>query len=301
MECCVTARIIDGKAVAAAERERITGEVAELADGGVRPGLAAVLVGDDPASHVYVGMKERDCEQVGISSHGARLPADVDLETLLAEIDRLNASPEVSGIIVQMPLPDHLDASAAQERIDPRKDVDGLGPASMGRLLRGDPLFVPATPLGCAVLLAEADQPLAGSHVVIVGRSQLVGRPLANLLTIKGTDATVTVCHSRTADIAAHTRIADVVVMAIGRPRTLTADMVRPGATVIDVGITRTDQGLVGDVDYDDVAPVAGAITPVPGGVGPMTRAMLLRNTLVAARLQAGLAVGAGEGVPPTS
>ena len=284
------ASIIDGKAVAAAERERITAEVAALAERGVYPGLAAVLVGDDPASHVYVGMKERDCEQVGISNHGVRLPADVEQSALHAEIDRLNAAPEVTGIIVQMPLPDHLDANAAQERIDPRKDVDGLGPASMGRLLRGDPLFVPATPLGCAVLLETVDQSVAGKHVVVVGRSQLVGRPLANLLTIKGTDATVTVCHSRTTELAAHTRRADVVVMAIGRPRTLTGDMVRPGATVIDVGITRTDGGLVGDVDFDEVARVAGAVTPVPGGVGPMTRAMLLRNTLLAARLQAGLA-----------
>lgn len=284
----MSARRIDGKAVAAAERERVAAEVDELAGKGIRPGLAAVLVGDDPASHVYVGMKERDCEQVGITSLGARLPADTSQDTLSAEIDRLNADPAVSGIIVQMPLPDHLDAVAAQERIDPAKDVDGLGPAAMGRLLRGDPVFVPATPLGCAVLLEEHDIPVAGRDVVIVGRSQLVGRPLANLLTIKGRDATVTVCHSRTRDLAAHTRRADIVVMAIGRPRTLTADMVKPGAAVLDVGITRTDDGLVGDVDHDAVAEVAGALTPVPGGVGPMTRAMLLRNTLRAARLQAG-------------
>lgn len=283
----MTARRIDGKVVAAAERERVATEVAELAEKGIHPGLAAVLVGDDPASHVYVGMKERDCEQVGITSLGARLPADTTQEALSTEIDRLNADPAVSGIIVQMPLPDQLDAVAAQERIDPAKDVDGLGPAAMGRLLRGDPLFVPATPLGCAVLLEAHDIPVAGSHVVIVGRSQLVGRPLANLLTIKGRDATVTICHSRTRDLAEHTRRADIVVMAIGRPRTLTADMVKPGATVLDVGITRTDDGLVGDVDHDAVAEVAGALTPVPGGVGPMTRAMLLRNTLTAARLQA--------------
>lgn len=282
----MTAMILDGKAVAAAERERITGEVKSLVDAGRRPGLAAVLVGDDPASHVYVGMKERDCEQVGMTSHGARLPADIDQATLETEIDRLNADADVSGIIVQMPLPDQLDAISAQERIDPRKDVDGLGPEAMGRLLRGDPLFVPATPLGCAVLLEEYEIPVAGAHVVIVGRSQLVGRPLANLLTIKGRDATVTVCHSRTPDLGSFTRRADIVVMAIGRPNTLTADMVKPGATVIDVGITRTDDGLVGDVDFTGVAEVAGAITPVPGGVGPMTRAMLLRNTLLAASLQ---------------
>ena len=284
----MTATIIDGKAVAAAERERITADVKGLVDEGHRPGLAAVLVGDDPGSHIYVDMKERDCEQVGIASHGARLPADVDQATLHEVIDNLNADPQVNGIIVQMPLPDHLDAIAAQERIDPAKDVDGLGPAAMGRLLRGDPVFVPATPLGCAVLLEAFDIPVAGRHVVIAGRSQLVGRPLANLLTIKGRDATVTICHSRTPDLATWARQADIIVMAIGRPRTLTADMVRPGAAVIDVGITRTGDGLVGDVDFDAVAKVAGAITPVPGGVGPMTRAMLLRNTLRAARIQAG-------------
>ena len=284
----MTATLIDGKAVAAAERQAIAGEVAELVARGHRPGLAAVLVGDDPASHVYVGMKERDCEQVGIANHGARLPADVTGKELLSELDRLNADDAVSGIIVQMPLPSHLDEIAAQERIDPSKDVDGLGPASMGRLLRGDPLFVPATPLGCMVLLERFDIPVAGRHVVVVGRSQLVGRPLANLLTLKGTDATVTVCHSRTPDLGSLTRQADVVVMAVGRPRLLTGEMVRPGAAVIDVGITRTDDGLVGDVAFDEVVEVAGAITPVPGGVGPMTRAMLLRNTLTAARAQAG-------------
>lgn len=284
----MTATILDGRAVAAAERRRVASEVAELVRAGSRPGLAAILVGDDPASHVYVGMKERDCDEVGMASYGARLAADIDQATLHDEVDRLNADPAVSGIIVQMPLPAHLDAVAAQERIHPWKDVDGLGPIAMGRLMRGDPSFVPATPLGCAVLLEDAGVPVAGRHVVVVGRSQLVGRPLANLLTLKGTDATVTVCHSRTPDVGAFTRQADVVVVAAGRPGTLTADMVRPGAAVVDVGITRTEAGLVGDVVYDEVAEVAGAITPVPGGVGPMTRAMLLRNTLRAARMQAG-------------
>ena len=282
----MTARIIDGKAIAARQRQEIAGEVATLVAQGRRPGLAAVLVGDDPGSHVYVNMKERDCEQVGMANHGARLPASVDQDTLHDEIDRLNADPAVSGIIVQMPLPDHLDAVTAQERIAPEKDVDGLGPAAMGSLMRGDPVFVPATPLGCSVLLEESDIPVRGRHVVIVGRSQLVGRPLANLLTIKGRDATVTICHSRTTDLRSYTRQADVIIMAIGRPRTLTADMVRAGTAVIDVGITRTDEGLVGDVDFGPVAEVVAAITPVPGGVGPMTRAMLLRNTLIAARRQ---------------
>lgn len=281
----MTARIIDGKATAAQERARIATEVAELADKGVVPGLAAVLVGDDPASHVYVRGKERDCEAVGMRSLGARLPADATQDELHAEIDRLNADPAVSGIIVQMPLPPHLNATAAQERINPSKDVDGLHPHNGGRLLRGDPLFVPATPLGCQVLLTHYDIPIAGADVVIVGRSQLVGRPLAALLSLRGTNATVTICHTGTRDLAAHTRRADIVVVAVGAPRTLTADMIRPGAAVLDVGISRSPDGrLVGDVDYHAVAEVAGAITPVPGGVGPMTRAMLLHNTLLAAR-----------------
>jgi methylenetetrahydrofolate dehydrogenase (NADP+) / methenyltetrahydrofolate cyclohydrolase len=281
----MTAELIDGKAIAAQERQRIAGEVAELRDRGIVPGLAAVLVGDDPASHVYVGMKEKDCDAVGMTSLGARLPADVDTATLHAEIDRLNADPAVSGIIVQMPLPGHLDEIAAQDRIAPVKDVDGLGPASQGQIMRGAPVYVPATPLGCKVLLDRHDVELSGAEVVVVGRSTLVGRPLAMLLSLKGADATVTMCHSRTRDLAAHTRRADVVLMAAGVPRMLTADMVKPGACVIDVGITRdADGSLVGDVDFEAVAEVAGLITPVPGGVGPMTRAMLLENTLRAAR-----------------
>jgi methylenetetrahydrofolate dehydrogenase (NADP+)/methenyltetrahydrofolate cyclohydrolase len=287
----MTAQLIDGKATAAAERERIASETAELASDGVVPGLAAILVGDDPASHVYVGQKERMCERVGMTSHGVRLPADTTQDALHAEIDRLNADPAVHGIIVQMPLPDQLDATVAQERVDPAKDVDGLHPDNAGRLLRGDPRFVPATPLGCQVLLRTAGVETNGAGVVIIGRSQLVGRPLAMLLTMRGAgaNATVTMCHTGTRDLAAHTRAADIVVVATGVPRTLTADMVRPGATVIDVGINRRDDGkLIGDVDFDSVVEVAGAITPVPGGVGPMTVTMLLHNTLQAARLQAG-------------
>ena len=285
------ARIIDGKAIAASERERIAAEVAELAERGVRPGLAAVFVGDDQASHVYVGSKERACERLGMRSLGARLPADTTQEALVAEVDRLNADPDVSGIIVQLPLPEHLDPVAVQERIDPDKDVDGLHPVNGGRLLRGDPVFVPATPLGCHVLLTQAGVDLAGAEVVLIGRSQLVGRPLSLLLGLKGVNATVTVCHTGTRDVAEHSRRADVLVVAAGRPHTLTADMVRPGAAVVDVGINRDEDGkLFGDVDFDAVAEVAGAITPVPGGVGPMTVTMLLHNTLVAARRQHGLA-----------
>ncbi|MGH8931719.1 MAG: bifunctional 5,10-methylenetetrahydrofolate dehydrogenase/5,10-methenyltetrahydrofolate cyclohydrolase [Egibacteraceae bacterium] len=286
----MTAKIIDGKKCAAEERARIATEVAELAEKGIVPGLAAILVGDDPASHVYVDGKERDCRAVGMRSMGARLPAEVSQAELHAEIDRSNADPEVSGIIVQMPLPPHLDAVAAQERIDPAKDVDGLHPVNGGRLLRGDPLFVPATPLGCQFLLTRYGIPIVGADVVIIGRSQLVGRPLAMLLSLKGanTNATVTMCHTGTRDLAAHTRRADIVVVAAGAPRTLTADMVRPGAAVLDVGISRDEATgkLVGDVDFAGVSEVAGAITPVPGGVGPMTRALLLHNTVLAARHQ---------------
>jgi methylenetetrahydrofolate dehydrogenase (NADP+)/methenyltetrahydrofolate cyclohydrolase len=291
----MSARILDGNATASAQRERIARQVAELAEHGVVPGLAAVLVGDDAASAVYVRGKERDCEAVGMRSLGVRLPALVAQDDLLAELDRLNADPAVSGIIVQLPLPGHLDPIAAQERVSPDKDVDGLHPASAGRLVRGDPLFVPATPLGCQVLLAEHGIRIAGAHVVVVGRSQLVGRPLALLLSQKAPhgNATVTICHTATVHLAEHTRRADIVVVAAGAPGTLTADMVKPGAAVVDVGIHRLDDGtLRGDVAYDEVAEVAGAITPVPGGVGPMTRAMLLHNTLLAARLQAGLAPG---------
>lgn len=283
-----SATIIDGKAIAAAERERITAQTAQLVERGIVPGLAAVLVGDDPASDVYVRQKERMSQRVGMRSLGARLPADVTQHDLHTEIDRLNDDPAVSGIIVQMPLPAHLDAVSAQERIDPLKDVDCLHPENSGRLLRGDPRFIPATPLGCQVLLKRSGIPIAGAHVVIIGRSQLVGRPLSVLLSARGEDAnaTVTVCHTGTRDLAGHTRSADIVVAAAGAPRTLTADMVKPGATVIDVGINRREDGtLEGDVDFAGVASVAGAITPVPGGVGPMTVAMLLQNTLHAARL----------------
>lgn len=284
----MTARVIDGKATAARVREEVARDVAVLAAEGIVPGLAAILVGDDPASHTYVGSKERACQAAGMRSIAARYPADITQDELHAEIDRLNADAAVSGIIVQMPLPGHLDAIAAQERVDWRKDVDGLGPVSAGRLLRGDPLYVPATPLGCTVLLAEAGISTDGAHVVIIGRSQLVGRPLAMLLGLRAHNATVTVCHTGTRDLAAHTRRADIVVVAAGVRHTLTADMVAPGATVIDVGMNRDQDGrLCGDVDFDDVAQVVGAITPVPGGVGPMTVTMLLVNTVHAARVLA--------------
>ena len=287
----MTATIIDGKGLAARVRDRITDEVAALQrDHGITPGLAAVLVGDDPASKVYVGMKHRDCQSVGIASRQVELSADttqVDLEALVRE---LNDDDTIDGILVQLPLPEGLDPQPVQELIDPAKDVDALNPYTAGRLAIGDPTFLSCTPYGVLELLAEAGVDTVGARVTVVGRSNLVGRPLANMLTLKGRDATVTIAHSRTRDLAAVCREADVVVAAAGRRGLVTADMVRPGAVVIDVGTNRADDGsLVGDVDFDAVAEVAGAITPVPGGVGPMTRAMLLQNTLEAARARRGL------------
>ncbi len=287
----MTATIIDGKALAQRVRDRIAGEVTRLQDDhGITPGLAAVLVGDDPASKVYVGMKHRDCQSVGINSRQIELPADTsqaDLEALIAE---LNGDDTIDGILVQLPLPDGLDPQPIQELIDPAKDVDALNPYTAGRLAIGDPTFLSCTPYGVLELLEEAGVDTAGARITVVGRSNLVGRPLSVMLTLKGRDATVTLAHSRTRDLAAVCREADVVVAAAGRQGLVTADMISPGATVIDVGTNRADDGsLVGDVDFDTVSEVAGAITPVPGGVGPMTRAMLLQNTLEAARSRRGL------------
>jgi len=279
----VTATIIDGKAVAARIRAEVAEDVAAfVSEHGMPPGLATVLVGDDPASHIYVSGKHRACEQVGIASFGRELAADTGEEELLAVIGELNADPAVSGIIVQLPLPDHLDGARATSAVDPAKDVDGLTPTNAGHLVQGRDGLVPATPSGVMELLRVYDTPLEGAHAVVVGRSDLVGKPIATLLLAQ--NATVTVCHSRTRDLAAVCRSADVLVAAVGRPRLVTGDMVREGATVIDVGMNRTEEGLLGDVDFEAAAERARAITPVPGGVGPMTVAMLLRNTLKAAR-----------------
>jgi methylenetetrahydrofolate dehydrogenase (NADP+) / methenyltetrahydrofolate cyclohydrolase len=283
----VTARVIDGKAVAAGVRERVAAEVAELAPAlGREPGLATVLTGDDPASQVYVRNKRQACEQAGMRSIHHDLPADVNQDTLLALIDALNVDDRVDGILVQLPLPDAIDQDAVVDRIDAAKDVDGLTAASAGRLAQGRPGLVPCTPAGVMELLREAGATTEGAEAVIVGRSILVGRPLWALLL--NANASVTVCHSRTRDLAATCRGADVLVAAVGSPRLVQGDWVKPGAVVIDVGINRTDDGLVGDVDFDAAREVAGAITPVPGGVGPMTIAMLLSNTLAAARARAG-------------
>lgn len=279
----MAARVIDGKEVAASVRERVAVEAANLTEElGRAPGLATVLVGDDAASAIYVRRKREACEEVGIRSFHHERPADTTQEDLLALVDELNASDDVDGILVQLPLPEGLDADEVVNRLAPEKDVDGLTPASAGLLARGEPGLVPCTPRGVMELLASAGVDPAGREAVIVGRSNLVGRPLASLLI--GADATVTVCHSRTRDLGEVCRRAEILVAAVGRPRLVTADMVRPGATVIDVGTNRTEEGLVGDVDFDGVSEVASAITPVPGGVGPMTIAMLLANTVQAAR-----------------
>jgi methylenetetrahydrofolate dehydrogenase (NADP+) / methenyltetrahydrofolate cyclohydrolase len=276
----VSATLIDGKAVAARVRAEVAREVAGLAR---PPGLATLLVGDDPASAIYVRNKRRQCVEAGMRDLHRHLPADVSQAELAAVIDELAADPDVTGILLQLPLPGHLDTAALVGRIPAEKDVDGLTVASAGRLALGRPGLRPCTPAGVMVLLDEAGVELRGAEAVVVGRSDLVGKPMAQLLLQR--DATVTTCHSRTRDLAAVCRRADVLVVAAGRPRLVGADAVRPGAVVIDVGIHRTEQGLCGDVDTEAVREVAAAITPVPGGVGPMTIAMLLRNTVAAAAL----------------
>ncbi len=289
------ARLIDGKAFAAEVRGRIAVEVAGLArDYGLVPGLAVVLVGENPASQVYVRSKGVQTREAGMASFEHRLPADTDAATLHALVTRLNADPMVHGILVQLPLPDHLDAQQVIALIDPDKDVDGLHVVNAGRLAAGLPALVPCTPLGCMMLLEhELGADLSGRRALVLGRSSLVGRPVAQLLV--HANATVTIAHSRTRDLAEECRRADILVAAIGRPQMIPGDWIRPGAVVIDVGINRVDAGegktrLVGDVDFASAVKVAGAITPVPGGVGPMTIACLLQNTLTAARRQAGLA-----------
>lgn len=277
------ARLIDGKAIAAEVRERVRAEVLEYEREASRsPMLATVLVGEDPASQIYVRNKHRACEEAGMRSVHHGLPADAEQDELLHLIDRLGADDEVDGILVQLPLPDGIDPDAAVAAIDPRKDVDGLTPTNAGLLAHGTPGLVPCTPAGAIELLRHEGVELAGAEAVVVGRSKLVGIPVARLLL--AADATVTVCHSRTRDLAAVCRRADVLVAAVGVPGLIGADAVKPGAVVIDVGINRTEDGLRGDVELEPAAEVAAAITPVPGGVGPMTIAMLLANTLTAAR-----------------
>jgi methylenetetrahydrofolate dehydrogenase (NADP+)/methenyltetrahydrofolate cyclohydrolase len=281
----VAARVIDGKAVAAAVRERVKVEVAAYEqEAGRVPGLATVLVGEDPASQVYVGMKRRNTEDVGMRSIHHEPDASIREEELLDLVRDLNEDEEVDGILVQLPLPAQIDENAIVAAIDPAKDVDGLTPINAGLLAHGAPGLVPCTPAGVMELLRHEGVELEGAEAVVVGRSKLVGVPVARLLL--QANATVTICHSRTRDLDATCRRADVLVAAVGVPRLLGAAAVKPGAVVIDVGVNRLEEGLVGDVDYEPVAEVASAITPVPGGVGPMTIAMLLSNTLQAARLR---------------
>lgn len=280
------ATIIDGRAVAARLREQVKADAAAFAQQhGRPPGLATIMVGDDPASAVYVAGKHKASGEAGIASFDHRLPADATHDDVAALIERLNADPACSGMIVQLPVPGHLDGVALTNLVHPDKDVDGLTVASAGRLALGLPGLRPCTPSGVMDLLADAGTELEGAEVVVIGRSNLFGKPMAQMLL--AANATVTVCHSRTKDLPEVCRRADVLIAAVGRPEMVRADWVRPGATVIDVGVNRLERGLVGDVAFDEVAEVAAAITPVPGGVGPMTIAGLLRNTVQAARMQA--------------
>ncbi len=275
----MSARIIDGKKIAAAVREEIHVRVLQLKEATGRvPGLAAVLVGDNPASASYVRSKTKACQEAEIFSRQLTPPGDIPQADLLAIIRELNGDPAIHGILVQLPLPSHIDERTILEAVDPDKDVDGFTFANIGRLVENQPQFVPCTPAGIIELLNREGVSIQGKHAVVVGRSEIVGKPVAFLLLHR--HATVTICHSRTADLAAETRRADILVAAVGRARLVTGAMVKPGAVVIDVGINRVEGKLVGDVDFESAAQVASAITPVPGGVGPMTVAMLLKNTL---------------------
>jgi methylenetetrahydrofolate dehydrogenase (NADP+)/methenyltetrahydrofolate cyclohydrolase len=297
----MTARIIDGKQVAADIRAELKDEIAKLKTRGIVPGLGVILVGDDPASQSYVTGKERACAEIGIYSDDNRLPAKTSQEELIALVERMNHNPRLHGILVQLPLPRHLDESAVLLAIHPDKDADGLHPVNLGRMVMGEKAILSCTPHGVLQLLVRSGVTIDGAHAVIVGRSNLVGKPLANMLSQKSPtgNATVTVCHTRTKNLAQYTRQADILIAAIGRPGTITADMVKDGAVVIDVGVSRVDDAtkkagyrLVGDVDFDAVKEKASLITPVPGGVGPMTITMLLYNTVASAKRAAGLEWG---------
>jgi methylenetetrahydrofolate dehydrogenase (NADP+)/methenyltetrahydrofolate cyclohydrolase len=279
----MTAQLIDGNALAQRWREQVARDCRVLQARGVKPGLAVLLVGDNPASQVYVRNKVKACEQAGLHSVLDQLPADLSESDLLARVDALNRDPLIHGILVQLPLPAHINAHKVIEAIDPAKDVDGFHVASAGALMTGMPGFWPCTPHGCMKMLESINYPLSGKHAVVIGRSNIVGKPMALMLLAQ--NATVTICHSRTANLKAITLQADVIVAAVGQRNTVTADMVKPGAVVIDVGMNRNEAGkLCGDVDFEGVRQVAGHITPVPGGVGPMTIAMLLVNTLESAK-----------------
>ena len=294
----MTAQIIDGKQVAAEMRAELKEEVAKLKKKGIVPGLGVVLVGEDPASQSYVRAKERACEDIGIYSDDNRLPADTSQEKLMALVEKMNNDPKINGILVQLPLPKGLNEAGVLLAIDPAKDVDGFHPMNVGKMVVGEKAFLPCTPHGVIQLLIRSGVTLEGAEVAIVGRSNIVGKPLANMLIQKNAtgNATVTVCHTRTKNLAEHTRRADIVIAAAGRPNTVTADMVKDGVVVIDVGVNRVEDAtkkrgyrLVGDVDFEAVKEKASFITPVPGGVGPMTITMLLYNTVESAKRAAGL------------
>lgn len=287
------AKIIDGKAIAQQMQEEMKAQVAELREKGVIPGLAAILVGDDPASHTYVRNKEKACERLGIFSDVNRLVASTSEHDLLGLIDEMNHNKKIHGILVQLPLPDHIDENKVLLKVDPDKDVDGFHPVNVGKMVVGEPIFLPCTPHGCKVLLEKSGIETRGKHLVILGRSNIVGKPLANIMVQKkeGANAIVTVCHTAAEDISYYTKQADILVVAAGRPKMVTADMVKEGVVVIDVGInriedksTKSGKRLVGDVDFESVSEKASAITPVPGGVGPMTITMLMYNTIQSAK-----------------
>ena len=285
----MTATILDGKALSDEMRAEMALEAAEfIQDSGVVPCLAAVLVGDDPASEIYVRNKQRACDRMGIESKLTRLPEDTSMDELLTVVNRLNRDNDVHGILVQLPLPKGLDETRILRAVSPMKDVDAFHPENVGLIVQNRPRFLPCTPAGIQQMLIRKNIEIAGAHVVVVGRSDIVGKPMGIILMQRGAgaDATVTVCHSCTRDLPEVCRSADILIVAIGRAKFVTADMVKPGATVIDVGMNRDENGLCGDVDFEAVKEVAGAITPVPGGVGPLTITMLLQNTLTAAKLQ---------------
>jgi methylenetetrahydrofolate dehydrogenase (NADP+)/methenyltetrahydrofolate cyclohydrolase len=285
----VTATILDGKSLARTIQSELAEQVAEfIRNNGVVPCLAAVLVGNDPASEVYIRNKRRACQRLGIEGRLHRLPADASLDDLLTLVNELNHDTDVHGILVQLPLPEGITVSSVLDAIDPLKDVDVFHPENVGRLVQGRPRYLPCTAHGVQQLLLRNGVEIVGRHVVVLGRSDIVGKPLAHMLLARDTggNATVTVCHSRTRNLAEIARQADILVAAIGRPKFVTAEMVKPGAVVIDVGISRTEDGVVGDVDFEQVREVAGMLSPVPGGVGPLTVAMLMHNTLAAAQMQ---------------
>ena len=283
----MAARIIDGKAISEQLRDKLKDEEAALSERGAKPFLAVIIVGEDPASKVYVRNKERACKQLGMDSILLRLPEGTTQEELLREVRRLNADSAVNGVLVQLPLPAHLDEQAVLREISPEKDVDGFHAVNAGRLMQGERCTVACTPAGCLDLIRSTGVKIEGAEAVVVGRSNIVGKPMAMLLLQN--NATVTICHSRTRNLAEVTRRADILVAAVGRPRMITGDMIKPGAVVIDVGINRVDGKLVGDVDFESAQEVAGWITPVPGGVGPMTITGLMRNTIAATRMQHGI------------